>query len=703
MGILQFYKKLVKLCNNNAIIEIDRKFIEKKWDYLYFDFQSILYTTYQLFSSEINYFIKLMFHIRYLINANKSIHNNYKSIIEYIIYKYENYFIQIFKDNFIDLKNGILSYDIDIIDNILCLKYNDEDILIDILTDYVIILVKEISNHHLKFKNTYDRTFIFFDGIPTKSKIKEQLSRKIYPEIIKNIKYDLNNNTIDEEKEINEKLLNDSPPSIGIGKPIIYKIKEKLTKVNDSIRGRFNINNLENYGEAEHQMMAYLNNNLDIFQNANILLVSPDADLILLSIINYTKKIYIDIMRVNTEDEKSNIVDYKLNNNEIISPFYYKNGYIFIQKIIECLNLRSSQEQIDISFILLLLGDDFLPIIPEININSLNDIINAYKKLNINIIDIKNKSSDMTTQSDTIIDQQCKYELNYYNFIKIIEELDKIPKQKSKLLDKHFIHREKNKIQDLNKFYFYTDYDYKFEMFEKLYYLSKGIYKNQKHKLEIIMNNKISSSKIINKQIKNYLEGCQFIFDIYLNNKIKNYNWVYNYENAPYLENIYAYLKDKELGDFEEIFDYVGSNNPNKFLSYKTYQDYMEYLKKRNIINILKKNKIREKITDENIQDFEKEYFIYRNIKNIFQCSSNKKYINKCIDIQIYDIPDEMIIDIDIDTINMNTDLIKMVKTKPTDIVNKIIDLPELIGGNNKKYYFKYLKYKNKYLEFKSM
>ena len=698
MGILQFYKKLQKLSNNNGIIEIDRKFIEKKWDYLYFDFQSILYTTYQLFSSEINYFIKLMFHIRYLINSNKSIINNYKSIIEYIISKYENYFIRIYKNNVIDLKNGILSYDINIIDKILSLTYNDENILIDILTDNVIMLVKKISNHHLKFKNTYDRTYIFFDGIPTKSKIKEQLSRKIYPEIIKNIKYNLNNNTIDEEKEINEKLLNESPPTIGIGKPIIHKIKKKLIKVNNKIRGRFNINNLKNYGEAEHQIMSYLNNNLDIFQNSNILLVSPDADLILLSIINYTKKIYIDIMRVNTVDEKTNISDYKLNNNEIISPFYYKNGYIFIQKIIECLNLRSSQEQIDISFILLLLGDDFLPIIPEINVNSINDIINAYKKLNINIINIefiKDKLLETTTHSNTKINQQIKYNLNYYNFISLIKELDKIPKQKSKSFDKHFIHREKNKIHELNNFYFYNDYDHKFEMFEKLYYLSKGIYKNKKNKLEIIMNNDMSSSKIINKQIKNYLEGCQFIFDIYLNNKIKNYNWVYNYESAPYLENIYSYLKDKELDELEEIFNYVGNNNPNKFLSYKTYQDYMEYLKKRNIINILKKNKIRVNITDDNIQDLEKEYFVYRNIKNIFQCSSNKKYINKCIDIQIYDIPDKMIVDIDIDTINMNVNLIKIVKTQHVNIINKNIILPELIGGEYKN---KYLKYKNKYL-----
>ena len=670
MGILQFYKKLVKKCaHNNSIIEIENKFIDDKWDYLFFDFQSLLYTTYQLFSSEINYFIRLIFYIRYLKKNNKSIDSKYEKIINYIILKYENYFIKIYEDNYIDFKKGIMSFNINIINKILLIDYNNEDILIDILTDDVIILVKQISDHHLKSDNNYDKTFIFFDGIPSKAKIKEQLSRKIYPEIIKNIKNDLYINASSPiEIEITKKLLSDMPPSIGINKPIIHKINKKLRKIDDIVKGKININNLYNYGEAEHQIMVYLNENIDIFKDSNILLVSPDADLILLSIINYTKNINIDIFRVSTETESSNISEYKIEGKNIISPFYYKYGYIFIKKLIQCLELRTKQEQIDISFILLLLGDDFLPIIPEINVNSLNDIITIYKKSNISIINIEYINGNILSLHPN------KYEINYINFIKLIGEFVKIPKQIQQS-DSHFIFRETNKIKDLKKFYFYNNYANNFTMFEKLYFLTKGIYKNKKNKLELIMNNKIESEhKIGNEQINNYLEGCQFIFDLYINNKIKNYNWVYKYETSPHLNEIYSYLQNKDVDNLKDIFNYTNSNNSKKFLSYNTYQLYIEYLKNKNIENILKKVGVDDEITNSNIQDFEEKIFIYKNINKIFECTPDKKYINKCIDIQVDDISDDMLVDIDIDNIKVNM--------YDNDI--------NLIGGSNK--YKRYIK-----------
>ena len=89
MGIPLFYKKLKKVCNN-SIIEDIKIYNDKKWDYLFFDFQSIIYSAYSLFSSEINYIIILLFYLRYLLYNDKiELFNNkynnvsYKDVLNY--------------------------------------------------------------------------------------------------------------------------------------------------------------------------------------------------------------------------------------------------------------------------------------------------------------------------------------------------------------------------------------------------------------------------------------------------------------------------------------------------------------------------------------------------------------------------------------------------------------------------------------------
>ena len=458
MGIPQFYRKLKTKCPE-AIVENNKNLIDNQWDYIFLDFQSMIYSTYYLFSNEINYLFRLIYYINYQITHNLSINNsNYRYIIDFILNKHENYFKQHYNNRYHIIKSGLIKYNLEIIKEfILYNDYNNEDIIINILSENVILLVKQLSDFHIKSEKKYSQTFIFFDGIPSRSKIKEQLLRKIYPEIMKYIKEDLKQIADPLELELENILLNDNPPSIGIDKPIIYKINDELKNVNDPSKGKFNINELHNYGEAEHQIMKYLNTYIKKFEHTNILLVSPDADLILLCVINNTKHLNIDILKIDI-----NLIDkyspYQVINGNVISPFYCKYNYIYIKKIIKCLELKTSQEQLDVSYILLLLGDDFLPIVPTLTINSLDDIIRIYKTIKINII-TDNK-------------------LNYNNFIILIKHLNAI--QTSSYVSKSKIFFEKENLLQLHKIYFYSEYNnIEFKVFDKLYYLSKGIYNNE--------------------------------------------------------------------------------------------------------------------------------------------------------------------------------------------------------------------------------
>jgi 5'-3' exonuclease len=165
-------------------------------------------------------------------------------------------------------------------------------------------------------------------------------------------------------------------------------------------------------------------------------------------------------------------------------------------------------------------------------IDSLNDIIKNYNLLGLPII------NDNLT-------------LNYSNFIKLIQQLSTIQKPNTHINNSKYIKNEKIKLIKIKKFNLYQLFNNKFKNFDNLYYLSKGIYKS---KLLTNSNNNIDN-KINNDIIINYLEGCNFIFDLYINNNIKNYNWYYKYEYAPYLNDIYIYLKDKNYKELNNIFD----------------------------------------------------------------------------------------------------------------------------------------------------
>ena len=111
--------------------------------------------------------------------------NNYKLIIDYILTKYKNYFIKIYTTDYNNIKEGLINYNINIINLFITNNnYNDESIIIDIITENVITFIIELSEYHIKSDLKYTNSYIFFDGIPSKAKIKEQLVPKIDTEII---------------------------------------------------------------------------------------------------------------------------------------------------------------------------------------------------------------------------------------------------------------------------------------------------------------------------------------------------------------------------------------------------------------------------------------------------------------------------------------------------------------------------------------
>ena len=253
-------------------------------------------------------------------------------------------------------------------------KKNDlltKDRLVDDLEELIIIEVKNYIDELIE-KVTCNLVYIAMDGVPTFSKILEQKKRRFIGELIEELigKYSLpftfNKNVI-------------SP-----GTKFMRKMSDYLNKSKFSVK--IKISDTDETGEGEFKILDYvLNNNLK-----DIIIYSPDADLIILAMIIWSEDSKIKILRYDQNTDILNIIHI----NQLVDYllFYYE----------EKINKKIDQKKyiLDLCFIFTVFGNDFLPKIENININmDLYLILDGYI---INYVDydyILNDKLDIIPQS----------------------------------------------------------------------------------------------------------------------------------------------------------------------------------------------------------------------------------------------------------------------------------------------------------------
>jgi hypothetical protein len=463
MGIQGFFNQ-IKMDYNIKSKEIIKSSKTKSYDFVFFDFQSLIYNQLNLFS-EINYLIYLF---NYLFNQIIAANGNitiiksifYKSdntdtddfkIMKYIIKKFDsvcrplefwidetnnvNYFYvdktgqkkiaTLFQNNdrqvsfYYNQLNILLSY----IGNI---NNNLEDAIVKSTVNHVLDMIKyfmeikltpeENKNLAKKIKeiNSSDNKgiFAYFDGIPSMAKISEQLERRITGQIESLIKTNVKNYLFNNQPNILDTLIKPEMLKIGNNTPIVNKIYTKICEHN------IKCNKITEIGEAEHQIMEYLTKNKDKLQNKNILIISPDADLILLGLIQQSlNNLKIDIFKeeIINENHFEFSFNYNINPDKINSPYKIMNYYTDLQQLQQNMGLNQNQI-LDICFIFLILGDDFIPIIPTLSAKSIPNIIECYKE----ILKINNNFKIVNN-----IGNKNKCIFNHHNFIRYIRKLQK--------------------------------------------------------------------------------------------------------------------------------------------------------------------------------------------------------------------------------------------------------------------------------------
>jgi 5'-3' exoribonuclease 2 len=374
-----------------------------------------------------------------------------------------------------------------------------------------------------------DLVYIAMDGPPPRAKMVQQRNRR-YKSIkeedyIQQLekKYQI---TIPRSKFDKNAISPGTKFMTSLSKEIIKCIKEKKFKTKKVIFSDHLVP-----GEGEHKLIDYIRT--EPIGLSKTLIYSPDADLIILSIILQKKDIYI--LR------KSNDLDPGLISSEYL--------YLDINKCNQQIE-KSFKHGInvlcDYSFMTFLCGNDFVKDIPFLKIkeNGMKILIDIYN-------DIQKDYNDHGISIDLIESGK----INFDFFTKLIKGLKDIEVGKLRNMQKH-MHRVRNGSQlidditkypgkepweiDLLKFqhseYYSPDnpfFDRYRKVFDKINYFNDNWQESY--------NNHFFPEKDIKVVIEDFLQSIKFCARYYFNGEV-DWSWYYPHRAAPTISSIYDYL-----------------------------------------------------------------------------------------------------------------------------------------------------------------
>jgi len=382
-------------------------------------------------------------------------------------------------------------------------------------------------------------------------------------------------------------------------------LKNKFSKINVII------DSFDNNGEGEKKIVFKIH---DLPNNSDIMVYSPDADVILLMLLE-TNKYKIQIMRYDQQLLQLDIINI-IELNKIIIKYIKYELYT---------NEFKYNVIVDIVMLFTILGNDFLPKLKTINTKKhIPFIFDAYKNINI---------SNQTEKEHKFIFQlnnnTNRFEINWVQL-------------------KYFFINLKNKLK------YYQEYQpNKIEWtIEKDQLINKNAIPYFKHIFNInnlagiydpnLLENKKTyeplSNKIINRCVLKYLQGFIWMKNYYLNNDLQYKFYFYKYNYVPSFSQI-IYNIDKIIRN-SKIIEKIMSNLNKTIIDDKKYFSPVQqliFITPINCTNIISKKllipKI-NKIAQNFIIKYGKEYtFIITKSKiNIFDyldCSF-VSYLSKC-------------------------------------------------------------------------
>lgn len=439
MGIEGIFKTLQKI-KNSGIYYI-KKGTRKDITNLYIDFNAIVYTIGAKIESELSYLLC-------------------KIIYEPTKYKTDREVIQIAAKFQFELADSSKE------------TYNDYFIKnAKSIDKYIITAIQDyIINDILIYLNekSLSNIYISMDGIPIMGKIIEQKHRRY----MGYIHGKLNNKIYDKYKgglSSNHKYIIENRYKFDTGKITTFSsfmpqlesalsdsnYKNRICEIFRNVK-HVKVSGVSEYGEGEKKIMEEIMNNKSKNKDNKFIIVSPDADLILLSMsatnvsaIN-NNKITVDIMKIDNDDNSVSYIDISIMKQYLAN--YVLNKLDNRVKHNDILEMAISN---DFIFIATLFGNDFLPKIISINVKTDFEILMSKY---IYMFDNKYKLRQIVAYNA----DKKMFEIDFVNFehyIKRIYDTENELMFNKYISDKYDIYKIKKMVKTIekNNFNFYIE------------------------------------------------------------------------------------------------------------------------------------------------------------------------------------------------------------------------------------------------------
>lgn len=407
--------------------------------------------------------------------------------------------------------------------------------------------------------------YIAFDGPPPCAKIHQQRFRRYKSIYLQQIKDSIN------QKHGIEKTRNwNTSCNIAPGTRFMTKLSSALQSAIKSgsmsaycdhkIEFTFSDSNVP--GEGEHKYMDMIRDLEKTRPNDTVVVLSPDADVIILSIASHKSKIKL-LRSVNEMNYTKKL--YKGH------EFYYliidEIKRLFLAEMLGEDNSKYDIKRVVIDYILLscMAGNDFVIPIPylKIKLDKLRTPMRVYRKL------LKQRDEYLV-----IIDGEGEYSLNTSMLREMMKELTKTEEfsmrkiqksihrdRKATHLDRRTVEMEKDmkphevELSRVEHKPFYSPFNPLFDRynreFDKLnFFQEKPKWKRQYY--SYFLGNEKSGR--ISDLVKNYLEGLMFVVNYYFKGP-PSWTWFYRYRIAPLPGEIFKYLSGVDDANKEINFD----------------------------------------------------------------------------------------------------------------------------------------------------
>jgi 5'-3' exonuclease len=475
-------------------------------------------------------------------------------------------------DDSIQIDNLFMDCNSIIYDNVHALEKNEEKYSAIEFESILIKRVIEKIEEYIQIIRPTHTLYIAFDGVAPFAKMQQQRTRRYKSQFM---------------SSIHTKPTKWNTSAITPGTKFMEKLSRHVVHAFKHAETKYNIKNIvvsasNEIGEGEHKLMKYIrDNNL---QKETIALYGLDADLIMLSIfhLKYCENVYV--FREAPEFIKNSIpvaVQGSLNDLYFLDIFNLSNSIVIEM---DC-KYQDTHRINDYVFICFLLGNDFLPHFPAMNIRThgiqaLMDIYRLYignvpdrffisktnnkiqwKNVGIFINEIAKREHEFLVNEYFVRDKFDKY-----HWVETTDE-----EKENVLLNTPVIYRADE------KYICPDEYGWENRYYSRLFHHSKSITTENQE------NQTVDFTKSI---AMNYLEGLEWVYKYYTED-CPSWKWKYNYHYPPLFKDLYKYIPHFEM-DFIQQTKHTAYSEELQ-LSYVLPSEKLDLLPP-NICNFLKTN-----------------------------------------------------------------------------------------------------------------